>query len=207
MDEENLYKKYRGPIWTGLTGLVIALGLLFFWDQGRAKNARTTAHDFVEAKALYQELASSMNLSSEALLTLEAILKRHPELGPHLDGPLALALFASGASKTALPHVTSLEKRVDSLELAPEVRAFAEISLAIEEGRDQEAIQKAHALEERLSGDSCTFSRLRAYNLIRLAVLEKNPALLEKAKGLEGAKELAPLFRAGSCSLDDVLKS
>lgn len=206
MDENSFFSKYLKYGWILLALVACGTAFLVFKERKEGKKSELAALDFKEQKTLAFELSSKATTKVETLSALESILSRHPELHPILDAPLALAFLASSNNEKGLPLLENQLKRSRTLPIDPVLLEFTEVSLLIEKGEKEMATQRAKELEEKLE-KSGQFSHLRVYNLLRLAVLDQNPSLLEKARTLPNSELIISYFKEGNCELKDLFNS
>lgn len=115
------------------------------------------------------------------VVKLEKIIKRHPELHAKYDAPMAQKLLSSSTSGLASGYAAATLKRVG--DSSPYYTQFAKATLMIVEGKLAEALLGAKQLKETMEGDQAFWensgktvrhgSLLFAYNLLRIAMLEK----------------------------------
>ena len=191
MEETDFFSKFSRFFWWGALMLALLAGLIFFMDRKSNEKKKLATFDYQQATKLVAELTSATHpTEASTLATIDEILKRHPELHPTLDGPITLALFANSEGVHASSFANSIFLRTENLPIHHNIREFSEISILIEKGEREAAIERALALEGTLATNN-EFQRLRAYNLFRLALLKNDPTLIEQARKLT---ECEPLF-------------
>lgn len=136
--------------------------------------------DFFRAQtafAEFQQEAIQPTDQAEATASLEeldAIMKRHPELKPKYEGPLAQTLLISGQATPAAPYAEDIFNRTkpDHLKLYQD---YSKASLLIAQGKTGEALAQAQQLKEAIEQDTnkAADSNLYLFNLIRLAMLHQ----------------------------------
>lgn len=202
---EKLYVRLQTSLWMQITtgSVLIALVALLYFTVGSRRGSEETSEDFHTLSQIAQELYSRQPLTEENSALLQSLLERHPHVHPSFDAPLALVLLAQGDHEKGALFAKLASSRRAHIELHPDLLLFADISQAIESGLFTEAIQLAHTLDDHLC-ESGAFATLRTYNLLRLALLEKNAAHFVAASREENFAEVASLFQEGSLSLKDL---
>jgi hypothetical protein len=129
--------------------------------------AQTNFSQFQEKGVKSEEFAASI----ENLDQLEGIINRHPELHAKYDGLIAQGLILEQKVNKARPFAESAFQRVqkDSVDLYHD---YAETSLFISAGNEQEALERTLQLKEKMDQHASVFGgTLYLFNLIRLAML------------------------------------
>jgi len=157
----------------GIAVIAVLFGAARFlgWFRGDAQV------DFVAAEVAYHKWEGG----KEALLKLEKIIRRHPELHAKYDGAIAQKLLSSSERGLANSYASAALKRVGSF--SPYYTQFANVSLMIAEGNLADALGEAKGLKKSMESDDSFWERqshvvrygslLYAYNLLRIAMLEK----------------------------------
>jgi hypothetical protein len=155
----------------GVLASLFAAGKFLGWFRGDAQV------DFVAAQIAYHK----WNGSVDALARLDKLIGRHPELHAKYDGLIAQKLLNSSKSGLAHSYASSALKRTSGF--SPHYTAFAQGSLLIADGRLQEALTMAKELKANMDNDAPFWEKrshivrhgslLYAYNLLRIAILEK----------------------------------
>jgi hypothetical protein len=151
--------------------LLFSAGKFLGWFRGDSQV------DFVAAQIAYHK----WNGSLEALGRLEKLIRRHPELHAKYDGPIAQKLLSSSERGLGHSYAKSVLKRTSGF--SPHYTAFAKGSLLIAEGKLSEALTIAKELKVNMESDTPFWEKrskivrhgslLYAYNLLRIATLEK----------------------------------
>lgn len=152
--------------------LVLLIGASRF----AAMRTLSAENDFFEAQTAFTQFQKeSISSQNGAALSqfeqLEAILKRHPEIQPKYEGPLAQTFLITGNIPQAQQLADNIFKRTqpDYLQL---YRDFSGTSLLIGAGKYEEALTQAMQLKASL--DKLTTNEnpiLYITNLVRLAML------------------------------------
>ncbi len=139
--------------------------------------------DYVTAEAV----CSNWEGTKDALAKLEKLMRKHPELHQKYDSVIAQKLLASSQSGLGSSYASATLKRIETF--SPYYTKFAKGSLMIGEGRLKEALEEAKNLKMQLEVDQSFWEKrsqiirhgslLYAYNLIRIATLEKELGSLE----------------------------
>ncbi len=154
-----------------LVAVLIGAGRFLGWFQGGGEV------DFVSADVAYRKWDGG----KETLAKLEKILKRHPELHVKYDGAIAQKLLRSSESGLAQGYANAAIKRMGSF--SPHYTDFSKASLLIAQGKLEEALASAKQLKIQMENDNGFWEKrshivshgsiLYAYNLVRIAALEK----------------------------------
>ncbi|MBS0615185.1 MAG: hypothetical protein JSR58_01365 [Verrucomicrobia bacterium] len=151
--------------------LLFAAGRFLGWFQGGG------AADFVSVDATYRKWDGG----KETLSKLEKILRRHPELHVKYDGAIAQKLLSSSQSGLAQAYAHAAIKRMGTF--SPYYTDFSSASLLIAGGKLEDALAAAKKLKIQMENDEAFWQKrspivshgsiLYAYNLVRIAALEK----------------------------------
>jgi hypothetical protein len=154
--------------------LVVILGVILGarWFKGDAQV------DYLAAEAAYNRWEGN---KGENLLKLQKILKKHPELHAKYDGAIAQKLLSSSESGLASSYGKATLRRI--ADFSPYYTDFSRSSLLIAENQLAEALQNAKNLKAAMDKDDGFWEKksdivrygciLYAYNLLRIAMLEK----------------------------------
>jgi hypothetical protein len=126
--------------------------------------------------------------TKDALPRLEKLMRKHPELHQKYDSVIAQKFLSSSQSGLAASYASSTLKRIG--EFSPYYTKFALGSLMIAEGHLQEALDEAKNLKLQLEVDQSFWEKrsqvvrhgslLYAYNLLRIATLQKELGSMEE---------------------------
>lgn len=164
--------------------------------------------DFMAAEIAYNKWESG----KEGLIKLEQIIQKHPELHAKYDGGIVQKLLQSSEHGLANSYASTVLKRIGNF--SPHYTQFAQGSLAIAEGKLSEALKEAKGLKKNMEDDENFWkgqsrvvrygSLLYAYNLLRIAMLEKAAGSAEgeliawkefkQKAGWEGVKNLSKTY-------------
>ena len=166
--------------------LLVGANRLVGWMRGDSQLDYMTANS----------LCSNWEGTKDALPKIEKLMRRHPALHQKYDSVVAQKLLSSSQSGLATSYASATLKRIG--EFSPYYTKFATGSLMIADGHLKEALEDAKNLKLQLEVDQSFWEKrsqivrhgslLYAYNLIRIATLEKE---LGSAEGeLAAWKEL-----------------
>lgn len=163
-------------------GALILLLLLTLGYRFLAYRSHQAEKDFVLAK---EAIVSLKNPEKEqaSLATLQSILSNHKDLQAKYDGIIGQALLVQGKIEEAKPFIERTFNRTMN-ETSSFDRDYAKTSLLIAEGHLEDALKNAYSLKDAMMTAVSTSSTLFAFNLIRIAFLEKtlqNPVNEQKA--------------------------
>ncbi|MFS8564349.1 MAG: hypothetical protein LVR00_08635 [Rhabdochlamydiaceae bacterium] len=155
----------------GLLALLIAGGPLINWAKGGSQL------DYIQAESV----CSNWEVTKDGLAQLQKLMHKHPELHQKYDSVIAQKFLSSSQSGLAATYASATLKRIG--EFSPYYTKFATGSLMIAEGHLKEALEDAKNLKMQLAVDNSFWSQksqiaphgslLYAYNLLRIATLEK----------------------------------
>lgn len=155
----------------GVAALLFGAARFTGWFQGDAQV------DFVAAEVAYNKWHGE----KEALPKLEKLIRRHPELHAKYDGGIAQKLLQSSEQGLASSYASQALKRVENF--SPYYTQFASGTLMISEGKLSDALTRAKELKKNMDSDDAFWEKrshtvrhgslLYAYNLLRIAILEK----------------------------------
>lgn len=133
--------------------------------------------DYVAANLAYNKLESNR----EALSGLEKWIRRHPELHAKYDAAIAQKLLSSSESGLASGYASATLKRIGGF--SPHYTQFSRTTLTITDGKLAEALAESKKLKAGMEEDLSFWDKrgrvirygslLYAYNLLRIAMLEK----------------------------------
>ncbi|KAG6559888.1 hypothetical protein RHABOEDO_000120 [Candidatus Rhabdochlamydia oedothoracis] len=207
----------------------IFVAMLVMYQFGRFES-RSSAYK--EANAMYAKWRDP-----QAFNKLEKIVSSHPELQTKFGGLIAQRLLSIGETKRATAYMTKALERAQGL-ISPYYTRFSKTTLLIADDKLMVALEEAKQLKSDLEKDAFLWEQmdsqkrsgglLYAYNLIRIAALERELGSKEGEKAAweeilcnagwskveEPAKTydpkayatLARNFQSGSFSLLDYIK-
>lgn len=132
------------------------------------------AFDYFSADSLYAKWETS---SHEEMDPLEKLLSRRKELHAKFDAKIAQRLLSLGKAGMAESYVAGVLKR--NADMAACFQKFSNISLAITKEEYAVALEHSRQLKEELAAKGSPV--LRAYNLLRIALLEEKVGAFEAA--------------------------
>ena len=204
--------------WIFLGLIVLLIGASRF----AAMRTLNAENDFFQAQAAFTQFQKESIASANAaalgdLEQLDAIMKRHPEIKPKYEGPLAQTLLITGNVPQALTFAEDIFTRTqpDYLQLYQD---YSRTSLLIGAGHYAEALPQSLQLKDSLDKlDANGNPILYVYNLIRLAMLyqetgQPNEELkmweeLQNQPGrLEAVLATNHVFRIGQASLNQYIE-
>ena len=128
-----------------------------------------------------ESVCSNWEGTKDALARIEKLMRKHPELHQKYDSVIAQKLLSSSQSGLGSSYASATLKRIE--EFSPYYTKFARGSLMIAEGSLKEALEDAKNLKMQLEVDQSFWEKrsqivrhgslLYAYNLLRIATLEK----------------------------------
>jgi hypothetical protein len=152
--------------------LLIGLMILSKWVRGDAQV------DYLAAEAAYQRWEGS---KGDIFVQLQKIIRKHPELHAKYDGAIAQKLLSSSESGLATSYAKAVLKRIG--DFSPYYKDFSHCSLLVADHQVAEALASAKALKASMDADAGFWEKksaivrygciLYAYNLLRIAMLEK----------------------------------
>lgn len=173
--------------------LLIGVALLLFWSRPSFKKERVKGRDFFTMHQITEACRRGEPLSEELLLSAERILSKHEELHPSYDGLIALSLLSQERKERGHAYLLAQLARATGQGLSPAYCRFTEGTLRALEGDFESAALLARELEEELA-KGAPATRLRAYNLMRLAVLAKKLHQTDLCKASVATLETLPAF-------------
>ncbi|MBS0653798.1 MAG: hypothetical protein JSR39_09800 [Verrucomicrobia bacterium] len=167
---------------TVLISLASLLILLFTLFQVTGKFSGSRRSDFIEAQSAYSAWVAAKISNDELFKKLEKPLKRSPELQAKFGALVAQHFLTINDPKNAEAFAKQSWKRTGNL-LSPYYTEFSKTSLLVSQGKLQEALVAARGLKSKMAEDTKFWESrdkmirsgglLYAYNLIRIAALEK----------------------------------
>jgi hypothetical protein len=137
-------------------------------------HARSGRHekDYVAATKSFTKWEEVLENRDRELVSLQKIMKSHPELHAHYDALIGQDFLASHSPNEAKPFVERALKRTDQ----PYFSDYAKTSMLIGEKKYEEAFEASNQLKEQMLGDDAFWkseksSALFAFNLFRIAIL------------------------------------
>ena len=155
-------------------GVFVAVGLVGIskWIKGDAQV------DYLAAEMAYHHWEGDRN---EHFTQLQKLIRKHPELHAKYDGAIAQKLLSHSEKGLATSYGKATLKRIG--DFSPYYKDFSKCSLMIVDQKLEEALQNAKALKASMDGDDRFWEKksdfvrhgciLYAYNLLRIAMLEK----------------------------------
>lgn len=196
-----------------LIGLLVLFVIFYRYSSSHTSQAE---QDYVQASndfAIFTKATDATDKTTvdEALKRLISLMKSHPELHAAYDGILAQTLLNQGRVEEAQAYAEATLKRTQIDEL-PYYTDFGANTLLIEAKQYQASLEKAQALQEKMSAaisqSPITSQRsfgeeLFAINLFRIAMLQQQLndkagelatwQLWKQYAGLDSAKTAPPL--------------
>lgn len=167
---------------TILISLASLLILLFTLYQITGKFSGHGRSDFIEAQSAYSAWVAAKISNDELFQKLERPLKKNPELQAKFGALVAQHFLTINDPKNAEAFAKQSWKRTSNF-LSPYYTEFSKTSLLVSQGKLQQALTAAKGLKSRMAEDSGFWASrdkmirsgglLYAYNLIRIAALEK----------------------------------
>ncbi len=155
-------------------GAFIAVGAFGIskWVKGDSKV------DYLAAEIAYADWEGDKN---ESFIKLQRLIRKHPELHAKYDGGIAQKLLSNSEKGLATSYGKATLKRMG--DFSPYYKDFSTCSLMIADQKLGEALQNAKALKASMDTDNRFWDKqsnlvrhgciLYAYNLLRIAMLEK----------------------------------
>jgi|GEM_PF-2447057 len=209
MIEQEKFLAYLRKNWSKwLLGITCVAAIAVFVERNVSNKKTTQQRDLVVSGQIFSGIKNGKLPNDEALETISDIFKRNASLKKQYSHLYGLALLARDQKQEALEHLSSSTKS-DS----PQINAFNEISLLIEQGCYPEALKEAQALNEKVANDS-EFQALYICNLVRTLFLAKEAGdvlethvLFEKVQEHPLWARVDSLFQQGSLSLSDYINN
>ncbi len=196
-------KNHLPMIGGGVLCTVVGLMGAFYWLRGDSQG------DFLAADIAYQRWEGQ---PGDHFVRLQKLLKKHPELHAKYDGAIAQKLLGYSESGLAASYGKAALRRIG--DFSPYYTDFSRCSLLIAEGQLLEALDKAKTLKISMEKDDAFWEKksevvrhgciLFAYNLLRIAVLEKAAGTsegelaawqeLKKNAGWDGSKPTSKTY-------------
>ena len=183
----------------------IFVAMLAMYQFGRFEGKSPSAYR--EANAMYAKWRDP-----QAFNKLEKLVSSHPELQTKFGGLIAQRLLSTGETKRATAYMTKALERAQGL-ISPYYTRFSETTLLIANGKFMIALKEAKQLKSDLEKDAFLWEQmdsqkrsgglLYAYNLIRIAALERE---LGSKEGEKAAWEEI-LCNAGWSKVEEPVKT
>jgi hypothetical protein len=158
---------------TGI-GAFLAVGVIGIskWVKGDAQV------DYLAAEMAYHHWEGDKN---DQFVQLQKLIRKHPELHAKYDGAIAQKLLSNSEKGLATSYGRATLKRIG--DFSPYYKDFSTCSLLIADQKLAEGLQNAKALKASMDSDDRFWEKkselvrhgciLYAYNLLRIAMLEK----------------------------------
>lgn len=153
----------------------ICIALLAIYQFGRFE--RKSPQAYLEANAMYAKWQDP-----QAFNKLEKLVSLHPELQTKFGGLIAQRLLSIGETKRATAYMTAVLERAQGL-ISPYYAQFSETTLLIAENKLTIALEESKQLKSDLEKEASLWEQMEsqqrsggllyAYNLIRIAALER----------------------------------
>lgn len=134
--------------------------------------------DYLAAEAAYHRWEGN---KGDQFVQLQKIIRKHPELHAKYDGAIAQKLLSSSESGLATSYGKAVLRRIG--DFSPYYKDFSHCSLMLADHREAEALESSKALKASMDADEAFWEKksavvrhgciLYAYNLLRIAMLEK----------------------------------
>ncbi len=134
--------------------------------------------DYLAAEMAYDHWEGEKN---EHFIQLQKLIRKHPELHAKYDGAIAQKLLSNSEKGLATSYGKAALKRMG--DFSPYYKDFSTCSLLIADQKLEEALQNAKVLKAAMNSDDRFWEKksdlirhgciLYAYNLLRIAMLEK----------------------------------
>ena len=165
----------KNHLWTvaGI-GAFLTVGVLGIlkWVKGDAQV------DYLAAEMAYHQWEGDKN---DQFVQLQKLIRKHPELHAKYDGAIAQKLLSNSEKGLATSYGRATLKRIG--DFSPYYKEFSTCSLLIADQKLKEGLQNAKALKASMDSDDRFWEKkselvrhgciLYAYNLLRIAMLEK----------------------------------
>lgn len=156
---------------------LVSLSLLFLlYRYSSNKNSQAEQDYFQASNAAV--LLKTPGKTEGALIDLQAILTRHPELHPRYDGMIAEELLVSGNLIQAKEYAQKEFDRIQLL-LSSSFLNFSKNTFLIAENQKSSALKNAQELKQKMTSELATgsvkhfASLLYLFNLVRIANLQQ----------------------------------
>ncbi len=134
--------------------------------------------DYLAADMAYNHWEGDKN---EQFVKLQKLIRKHPELHAKYDGAIAQKLLSNSEKGLATSYGKATLKRIG--DFSPYYKEFSACSLMIADQKLEQALHEAKTLKASMDGDDRFWEQkstlirhgciLYAYNLLRIAMLEK----------------------------------
>ena len=204
----------------GFVAIVLILIIVLRMTTGYGSKAYS---DYISAENNFYTVligakpGSDPRATEDALESLDKLLEKHPELHARYDGILAQTLINQGKVKESITFVKESINRSTKKEL-PFYADFAVTTILITKQQYEKALDRAKALKNRMVANGFG-DTLYAYNLIRIAMLEKQVGTpedeltawqeLKKAESVDAKafEQVIQLFKEGNVTLADYIEA
>lgn len=189
MDIISQYGKY---FVIALGALIVALLLIYqLWSSGQSRST----HDYLDAERDFRTFIgidrekTPPEAINKAFVSLQELMKKHPELEAKYDGMIAQTLINRGQIDLAMPFAKRALVRTQK-ENSPYYYRYTETTLLINDKHYDKALQQAKELEKDLKNASKDTSGnvLIAFNILRIGILQHQ--LNQKSEEKETWKKL-----------------
>lgn len=171
-------------------GIFALFVLIAYFFSGRERDSEGA---YLKADKEFIQFATpsiSAEESQQSLLKLQTILDKYPELHAKYDGLIAQTLITKKQGQEALGFAKRALTRTRT-EIDPFYSLFAENTLLISEGKEEEALNQSKSLQKSLESTGNNEKTLHIFNLLRIGMLQEKLHLQsEEKKTLAQLKEL-----------------
>jgi hypothetical protein len=167
--------------------IAVLMVFLFSWNKRFTGNRS----DYLKMQAAFSTWAAQEKHDLVLFKEVSEPLNRHPELAAKFGTLIAQRLLVLGEAKLAQEYGQAALKRTKAL-LCPYHAQFSQNTLLISQGRLKEALEAAYGLKTQMTSDEALWKvknhpltagrALFAYNLLRIASLEREAGSLEGEK-------------------------
>lgn len=194
MEENKWFQLLKKHGTKGVLGLLVVATVLIWGERLFGKKHGKNRQDYIVAAQVLQRFQQGERIELESLLNAEGIVRRHPELKASYEAMLARGFFEQNDPTKGAAYAAASLKRNETKLSAP-YTAYAQTSLLIAEGKLDEALTEASRLQPPEG------SILEAFNLLRIAMLSKEPDFSSLQNHPRFA-EVAALFQEGDLSFE-----
>ena len=200
--------RHKRLLSTIFTLIITFLGLLFYYFQ---REKREAFNQYMEAAMSYRTWEKSHFKDHTSLEKLLLLMDQRPDIAASCEGKIAQI---EGGERLAFFQQKVLERSRELWDRFPYHLEYAMVSQLIETKKESDALISAIELKQKLRTASQEGSRLYAFNLLRIAVLEKRVGSMEnevialrELKELEAYSILSDHFFRQGLSLEDYILS
>jgi len=165
--------------------LCTLIALLVFLFSFSKKFMSNPVSDYVKVQTAFANWAGKESHDKALFKELSVPLSRHPELAARFGTLIAQRLLSLGETTLAKEYADAALKRTRAL-LSPYHALFAENTLRISQKEFTYALKAAHQLKKEMESDEKLWKEkketsriLYAYNLLRIAALERETGSIE----------------------------